>query len=239
MHWRQTCLRRPNIRSTSKSPFPCLKKLSSCLGARVDSRDSSRSSRTRLPGSALMEAEEATSPTPQSSVVSSVVVVESKRVERPAETSRTRYLEKVKELDLEDLECRQELAEALGLERVSREDLSRHQCVDWLKAHETHFSRARRMETADLTGIPIKSVMGPINYRPLKLLWSPGLIVEPPKHRTSIARIRLATPAQLRVMDKLLDPREMELPDAAYEGMRLADGPRYGKPCGNAQFAKT
>ena len=189
-----------------------------------------------------MEAEEATSPTPQSSVVSSVVVVESKRVERPAETSRSRYLEKVKELDLEDLECRQELAEALGLERVSHEDLSRHQCVDWLKAHETHFSRARMMETADLTGIPIRSVMGPINYRPLrplKLLGSPGLIVEPPKHRTSIARIRLATPAQLRVVDKLLDPREMELPDAAYEGTRLADDPRYGKICGKAQMAKT
>ena len=75
-----------------------------------------------------MEAEEATSSTPQSSVVSSVVVVESKRVERPAETSRSRYLEKVKELDLEDLECRQELAEALGLKRVSHEELSRHQC---------------------------------------------------------------------------------------------------------------
>ena len=185
-----------------------------------------------------MEAEEATSSTPQSSVVSSVVVVESKRVERQAETSQSRYLEKVKELDLEDLECRQELAEALGLERVSHEDLGRHQCVDWLKAHETHFSRAKIMET-DLTGIPTKSVMGPINYRPLKLLGSPGLIVEPPKHRTSIARIRLATPAQLRVVDKLLHPREMELPDAAYEGTRLADDPRYGKPCGNTQLAKT
>ena len=57
-----------------------------------------------------MEAEEATSPTPQSSVVSSVVMEESKRVEKTAETSRTRYLEKVKELDLEDLECRQEQA---------------------------------------------------------------------------------------------------------------------------------
>ena len=32
--------------------------------------------------------------------------MESKRVERQAETSRSRYLEKVKELDLEDLECR-------------------------------------------------------------------------------------------------------------------------------------
>ena len=45
-----------------------------------------------------MEAEEATSSTPQSSVVSSVVVVESKRED--GETSRSRYLEKVKELDL-------------------------------------------------------------------------------------------------------------------------------------------
>ena len=219
-------------------PFLNSRTLSSRLGAMADSRDSSRSSRTRIPGAAPMEAEEATSSTPQSLVVSSVVVVESKKVERPAETSRSRYLEKVKELDLEDLECRQELAEALGFERVSHEDLSRHQCVDWLKAHEMHFSRARIMETADLTGIPTKSVMGPINCRPLKLLGSRGLIVEPPKHRTSIARIRLATPAQLRVVDKLLDPREMELPDAAYEGTRLADDPRYGKPCGNTQLAK-
>ena len=220
-------------------PFLATRTPSCRLGARVDSIDSSRSSRTRLPGSAPMKAEEATSPTPQSSVVSSVVLVESKRVERPAETSRTRYLEKVKELDLEDLECRQELAEALGLEHVSHEDLSRHQCVDWLKAHETHFSRARKMEAANRTEIPIRSVMGPIIYRPLKLMGTPGLIVEPPKHRTSIARIRLATSAQLRVVDKLLDPKEMELPDAVYEGARLADDPRYGKPCGSAQLAKT
>ena len=186
-----------------------------------------------------MEAEEAKSSTPQSSVVSSVVVVDNKRVERPAETGRTRYLEKIKELDLEDLECRQELAKALGLKHVSHEDLSRHHCVDWLKANETNFSRARIMETADLTGIPVRSIMGPINYRPLKLLGSPGLIVEPPKHRTSIARIQLATPAQLRVVDKLLEPKEMELPDAAYEGSKLADDPRYGKPCRSAQLAKT
>ena len=106
-----------------------------------------------------MEAEEAESSTPQSSVVSSVVVVEDKRVEKTAEASRTRYLEKVKEMDLEDLECRQELAEVLGLKHVSHEDLSRQQCVDWLKAHEAHFSRARMMKTADLTEIPTKSVM--------------------------------------------------------------------------------
>ena len=71
------------------------------------------------------------------------------------------------------------------------------------------------METSDLTGIPLKSVMGPINYGPLKQLGSPGLIVEPPKHRKSIARIRVATPAQLRVVEKLLEPRDMGLPNAA------------------------
>ena len=161
-------------------PFLATRHLFSRLGARVDSRDSSRNSQTRLPGSTPMEAEEAESSTPQSSVVSSVVVVDNKKVERPAETSRTRYLEKIKKLYLEDLECRQELAEALGLKHVSHEDLSRHHCVGWLKAHETHFSRARMIETADLTGISMKSVMGPINYRPLKLLGSPGLVVEPP-----------------------------------------------------------
>ena len=219
-------------------PFFATRSFSNRQGVRVDSRESSMSSRTRLPGSTPMGAEKVESSTPQSLVVSSVVVVDNKRVEIPTETSRTRYLVRIKELHLEDLECRQELAETLGLKHVSHEDLSRHHCVDWLKAHEAHFSRARMMETADLTGIPLKSIMGPINYRPLKLLGSPGFIVEPPKHRTSIARIRLATPAQLRVVDKLLEPKDMGLPDAAYEGGKLANDSRYGKPCGNAQLAK-
>ena len=209
-------------------PFFNPRSLSSRLGERADSRDSSRNSRTKLPSTTPIEADEAISATPQGSIISSVVVAEKKRSEKPLETSRSKYEEKVKEL-----------ARALGLEQVSHEDLGRHQCVDWLKAHETHFSRAKLMETADLTGIPTKSVMGPINYRPLKSLGSPGLVVEPPKHRTSIARIRVATPAQLRVVDKLMDPREMELPDAAYEGTRLANDPRYGKPCGQTQLAKT
>ena len=65
-------------------PFLATRPLSSRLGARVDSRDSSRSSRSRLPGSTPREAEEAESSTPQSSVVSSVVVVDNQRVERPA-----------------------------------------------------------------------------------------------------------------------------------------------------------
>ena len=69
--------------------------------------------------------------------------------------------------------------------------------------------------------------MGPINYRLLKELASPGLIVEPPKHWTSIARIRVAIPAQLRAVDKLLEPKSMGLPDTAYMGAKLAEDPRY------------
>ena len=199
-------------------PFLASRALSARLGTRVDTRDSSRSNQTRLQSVTPMESEEVTSSTPPGSAISSVVVAEKKREKRSMETARLRYPEKVKELDLEGLECRRELAETLGIERVSHEDLNRLvESVDWLKAHEAHFSRTKLMETADLTGIPTKAIMGPINYRPLKLLGSPGLIVEPPKHRTSIARIRLATPAQLKVVDKLLNPRGMELPDAAYE----------------------
>ena len=82
-----------------------------------------------------MEAEEAESFTPQSSLVSSVVVVDDKRMERTAESNKTRYSERIKELNLGDLECREESAEVLGLKDVSHEDLSRHHCVDWLKAH--------------------------------------------------------------------------------------------------------
>ena len=153
-----------------------------------------------------MEGDEAGSSTPQSSVVSSVVVVDNRKAERPGETSKARYLERVMDLDLEDLECRQELAEILGIKNVPHEDLTRHHCVDWVKAHEAHFSRARTLETADLTGIPQNSIMGPVKYRPLKQLGSPGLIAEPPKHRTSITRIRVAIPAQLRMVEKLLEP---------------------------------
>ena len=220
-------------------PFLASRALSGRLGTRVDARDGSRSNQTRLQSATPMESEEVMSSTPPGSAISSVVVAENKREKRSIETARLRYPEKVKELDLESLECRRELAETLGIERVSHEDLNRHHCVDWLKAHEAHFSRTKLMETTDLTGIPTKAIMGPINYRPLKLLGSPGLITEPPKHRTSIARIRLATPAQLKVVDKLLNPGSMELPDAAYEGSKLAEDPRYGKPCGSTQLAKT
>ena len=128
-----------------------------------------------------MEGDEEEHSTPQSSVVSSVVVVGSKKmVEGPREASRTRYLERVKDLDLENLACRQELTQALGITRFSHEDLSNHYCVDWLKVHEAHFSRAKTLETTNLTGIPQRSIMGPINYRPLKERGSPGLRVSQP-----------------------------------------------------------
>ena len=127
--------------------------------------------------------------------MSSVVLVDNrKKTEGPGETSRARYLERVKDLDLENLACRQELADVVGVKSLSHEDLTDHFCMDWLKDHEAHFSRVKALEAADLTGIPKKSIMRPVNYRVLKNLGSPGLIVEPHKHRTSIARIRVAMP---------------------------------------------
>ena len=80
--------------------------------------------------------------------MSSVVMVDNKKqVEGPGEASRTRYLERVKDLDLEDLACRQELMEVLGLKSLSHDDLNNHYCVDWLKADEAHFSRAKIWRT--------------------------------------------------------------------------------------------
>ena len=148
--------------------FFAARPLSDRLGGRTDSRENSRSSRSRQLGATPMEGDEAELSTPPSSVVSSVVVVDNKKTERPGEASKARYPERVKDLDLEDLACRQELAETLGLKNLKLEDLSRHHCVDWLKAHEAHFSRAKTLETADLTGISQKSKMGPVNHKLLK-----------------------------------------------------------------------
>ena len=162
-------------------------------------------------------AEAGSTPMKKDEAVSSVVVVDTKKkAGGPGETSKAEYLERMKDLELEYLASRQDLVEVLGLKSLSHEDPSNHYCVDWLKAHEAHFSRDKTLETADLTGIPKRSIMGPVNYRPLKELEKLGLIVEAPKHRTSIARIRVAIPAQLRAVEKLLDPKSMGLPDTAY-----------------------
>ena len=76
--------------------------------------------------------------------MSSVAVVDNKKARAPpggsGEASKTRYLERVKDLDLDDLACRQELMEVSGLKSLSHEDLTNHYCVDWLKAQEAHFS---------------------------------------------------------------------------------------------------
>ena len=80
--------------------------------------------------------------------------------------------------------------------------------------------------------------MDPVNYRPLKQLGSPGLIAEPHKRRTSIAGIIVAIPAQLRVVEKLLESKNMGIPDTGYMGPYLAEDPSYGSSCGNSQLAK-
>ena len=104
------------------------------------------------------------SSTPRSSVVSTVVVVvgKNKNVKAstgsPGESSKTRYLERVNDPDLEDLAYRRELMEFLRLKSLSHKDLSNHFCVGWLKAHEAHFSRDKALVTADLTGISKESI---------------------------------------------------------------------------------
>ena len=56
----------------------------------------------------------------------------------------------------------------LDLARMMEDSLTVHTVVIAQKAHEAHFSRAKTLETADLTGVPQRSIVGPINYRPLK-----------------------------------------------------------------------
>ena len=63
------------------------------------------------------------------------------------------------------------------------------------------FFPRENLETADLTGNPRTSIFGPVNYRPVKELGSPGLIAEPPKHRTGIARNRLAIPVHINSLE--------------------------------------
>ena len=52
-----------------------------------------------------MKGDEAGSSTPQSSVVTSVVVKDNRKADRLGETSKARSLQRVKDLDLEYLAC--------------------------------------------------------------------------------------------------------------------------------------
>ena len=85
------------------------------------------------------------SSTPQSSVVSSVVLVERGNERRLSErsqegSSRTRYLEKLGKLELTVLAFRQVAMEALEPKNLSHEDLGNKYCVDCLKATEAYFA---------------------------------------------------------------------------------------------------
>ena len=129
MSWRQTCLRRPDSHSVHPQ-IPLSLPQDPCPVAweRESTQETAREAAGldyRVPRQWKLK--KRSHQRGVIKVVSSVVVVEDKRVEKTADASRTRYLEKVKDLDLEDLECRQELAEVLGLKHVSHEDLSRHQ----------------------------------------------------------------------------------------------------------------
>ena len=80
--------------------------LEDILGERIDSRDSSKSGRSSHPDSTSLEKDVTKCSTPQSSVVSVVIVEKgngSKTLaEGPGEASKARYLERVKNLDLEE-----------------------------------------------------------------------------------------------------------------------------------------
>ena len=144
----------------------------------------------------------------------------------------------MRSLDLEDLACRRELLEVFELKSLWHEDQSNHYCVDWVNAYEARLSRDKTLEAAGLTGIPRRSIFDTVEYRLLKELGSPGLIVEPPKHRTSIVRIRVAITAQLRTVEKLSEPMNMVLHGTAYMSPNLSEDPRYRMSYGTSKLAK-
>ena len=111
--------------------------------------------------------------TPQSSVVSSVEIVEKDQdgkmlAEGTGEFSKARNLERVRNLGLKDLACRRELIETREFNSFSVEDINIQFCVDWLKAHEAHFSREKTLWKADSTGIPKKMNFGPATIDPFR-----------------------------------------------------------------------
>ena len=76
------------------------------------------------------------------------------------EASTVRYIQREKNLDLEEMTGRRELIEILELKSLYHEDLSNYYCVVWLKVHEVNFFRERTL----LTGIQRNSIFDPLNY---------------------------------------------------------------------------
>ena len=88
----------------------------------------------------------------------------------------------------------------LELKCLSHEDLSNQFCVDWLKAREAHFLRHRNLERSDLSGIPRIAVFGPIIYRPLKELGSPGKILSNRCDENHVDLSMAETPKELKTL---------------------------------------
>ena len=59
-----------------------------------------------------------------------------------------------------------------------------------------------------------------------------------PEHRTNLAMIRVKIPAQLRAVDKFLDPKIMGLADTAYAGLELVKDTRYREGFGASKMAR-
>ena len=62
------------------------------------------------------------------------------------------------------------------------------------------------------------------------------MITEPPKHGSG--QNKMAIPAPLQAVEKLLDPETMGLPYTAYAGPKLANKSRYGEEYEWSQLAK-
>ena len=109
--------------------------------------------------------------------------------------------------------------EALKHKSLSHEDLGDHFYVDWLKAHEAHFSRVSTLEIAREPELLTKTIFCPINY---KLYFRNILYPNARKYRSKKARIRTAVPTQLRIIVKFPDPQAIGLPLTGYSGPELA-----------------
>ena len=111
--------------------FFTISPVSDRLGERIDSRCSSLKSKSGQPSSTTLGKDVTESSTPQSSLVLSVVIVEKDKIVKTSaggsgEAKKARYLERVRDLSLEDPACRREVMKVLELMGLSHEDLNKH-----------------------------------------------------------------------------------------------------------------
>ena len=125
---------------------------------------------------------------------------------------------------------------AIELKCLSHEDLSNQFCVDWLKAREAHFFRHRNLERSDLSGIPRSAVFGPIIYRPLKELGSPGKIEASYEPGLNKGGETCATASSGQASG--LDPKFLRFPETAYAGPELLNDAKCGEGLGAIKLTK-